>query len=76
MNSAFVYIMSNPNRTTFYIGVTNDMRRRAAEHKSREKKGFTAKYNLIDLVYYEWHDRIVDAIAKEKRLKLWHGSGS
>ncbi|WP_197735963.1 tRNA glutamyl-Q(34) synthetase GluQRS [Arabiibacter massiliensis] len=70
-NDYSVYIMSNPRRTVLYIGVTNDLERRVAEHKSHAYKGFTDQYNATDLVYHETCGRIDDAIAREKQLKGW-----
>jgi putative endonuclease len=69
---AFVYIMSNKNRTTFYIGVTNNLERRVIEHKGLKGSAFTRKYKLIDLVYYEEISGITMAIKREKQLKNWH----
>ena len=66
-----VYIMSNPRRTVLYVGMTNDLERRVAEHKSHAIKGFTDRHNATDLVYYETCGRIDDAIAREKQLKGW-----
>ena len=71
LRNAFVYIMSNKNRTTFYIGVTNDLERRVREHRAGGSV-FTSKYNLFDLVYFEIISDIVTAIAREKQLKRWH----
>ena len=67
----YVYIMSNKSRSTYYIGVTNNLCARSAQHKSGEGSGFTKKYNCHDLIYYEFHDCIVAAIAREKQLKKW-----
>ncbi len=72
MKEAFVYIMSNKNRTATYIGVTNDIERRVMEHKSGEIKGFTSRYKLFDLVYVEHFLGIKQAIEREKQLKNWH----
>ena len=72
MRKGFVYIMSNKNRTTFYIGVTNAIKRRVLEHKTRKGSVFTSKYNLIDLVYYEIIEGIEECIQREKQLKNWH----
>jgi putative endonuclease len=58
--------------TTFYIGVTNNLERRVAEHKSGEGSIFTSKYNLDYLVYYEMITDIKTAIKREKQLKRWH----
>ncbi len=67
----YVYFVSNKNRTTFYVGVTNSIARRANEHAAGRGSGFTAKYNCHDLVYYESFQRIEEAIAREKQLKNW-----
>jgi len=71
MNSAYVYIMSNIARTTFYIGVTKNLNRRVWQHKQGKGSRFTAKYNCIILLYAEEHGTISDAIEREKRLKNW-----
>lgn len=68
----FVYILTNKNKTTLYIGVTNDLKRRLHEHKNNENKSsFTKRYNCFYLIYYEQFSRIVEAIAREKELKGW-----
>ena len=72
MKKGFVYIMSNYKRTTFYIGVTNSLQRRVPEHKQGCIPGFTQRYRLKYLVYYEVHDSMWRAIAREKQLKNWH----
>jgi len=64
--------MSSSNKSTIYIGVTNDLERRVYEHKNKMVKGFTQKYNCVNLVYYEVHNQIVDAIYREKQLKNWN----
>ena len=71
VNVYSVYIMSNARRTVLYIGVTSDLARRVAEHKSHAFKGFTDRYNVTELVYCESCGRIEDAIAREKQLKGW-----
>lgn len=67
----YVYITSNPGKTTFYIGVTNNLYRRLAEHyENRGKAGsFAGKYYCYNLLYYEEVQFIQDAIAREKELK-------
>ena len=70
--SSYVYILSNKNRTTFYIGVTNEIRRRVLEHKAGIGSKFCYKYNLTDLLFYRKFDSIEEAIANEKRYKNWH----
>ena len=54
-----------------YIGVTNDLKRRVREHKSEQISGFTQKYHVRKLVYFEEYSSITDAIAREKQLKKW-----
>jgi len=71
LTNAFIYIMSNKGRTTFYIGVTNNLERRVREHRSGAGE-FTSRYNLYELVYYEIITDIRSAIMREKRLKRWH----
>jgi putative endonuclease len=56
---------------TLYVGVTNDLSRRVYEHKSKQTKSFTSKYNVTRLVWYEAYERIDEAIAREKALKKW-----
>lgn len=72
MKEGFIYIMSNKNRTTLYIGVTSDLERRVLEHKSGKGSAFTSKYKLTDLVYYERIMGMQNAIDREKQLKNWH----
>ncbi len=67
-----VYIMTNCNNTTFYIGVTSNLQKRIWEHKNKVVEGFTKKYNINKLVYYEITDSIESAIIREKQLKNWH----
>ena len=71
MKSYFVYIASNRYRTVFYTGMTNDLRRRIAEHKSGTGSRFTAQYRVRDLLYFEEHRQVADAIAREKEIKGW-----
>ena len=68
---AFVYFMTNKYNNVLYIGVTNNLVRRVAEHKAHVNKGFTDKYNCEKLVYYEDCQRIDYAIEREKKLKKW-----
>ncbi len=71
MNTYFIYILSSPNKSVLYIGVTNYLQRRIAEHKSKMFEGFSKKYNCTDLVYFEKHNQIEKAILREKQLKKW-----
>jgi putative endonuclease len=65
----YTYIMANRYNNVLYIGVTNDLKRRAYEHKGNEVKGFTAKYKVNKLVYFEAFEDINDAISREKQIK-------
>lgn len=67
----FVYLLTNANRTVLYIGVTNDLARRIEEHQSGERPGFTQRYRLNRLVYYELYPDARAAIEREKQLKGW-----
>lgn len=67
---AWIYMLTNKNHTTLYVGVTNDLGVRVREHKSKHNpKSFTARYNVDRLIYYEGFDSIVEAIATEKYIK-------
>lgn len=72
MNQCYTYILTNKYNEVFYIGVTNDLVRRIYEHKNKLQEGFTKKYNLTKLVYYEIHQDIKEAIIREKQIKNWH----
>ena len=65
----FIYILSNKSRTVFYTGVTNDLTKRVYEHRNNLTKGFTSKYNVKDLLYYEIFRDINLAISREKQIK-------
>ena len=68
--SAWVYILTNKNHTTLYVGMTNSLEARVWEHKIKyDPKSFTAHYNIDRLIYYEGFDSIVAAIAREKYIK-------
>ena len=67
-----IYIMTNYLETSLYIGVTSNLQKRVWEHKNKVVKGFTEKYNVNKLVYYELTDSIETAINREKQLKRWH----
>ncbi len=65
----YVYILTNKNNTVLYTGVTNDLKRRVHEHKTKLLEGFTKKYNVDKLVYYEIFEDSYHAIAREKQIK-------
>ena len=71
MKSYYVYILTNRHNGALYIGVTNDIRRRIAEHGERIEKSHTAKYVITTLVYYEETTDVQAALAREKQLKNW-----
>ncbi len=67
----YIYILTNKTNNVFYIGITNDLSRRMFEHKNKIVEGFTKKYNLKKLVYYEVTNDVESAIRREKQLKNW-----
>ena len=67
-----VYIMASKRNGTLYTGVTSDLARRAWEHQQGLVEGFTKRYNVHLLVYYEYHPDMYSAIAQEKRIKKWN----
>ena len=71
MQGGFVYIVTNERNGILYVGVTNDLLRRAYEHREGIIKGFTQRYALKRLVYYEQYDDIRTAIQREKTMKHW-----
>ena len=70
----YVYILANRTHTTLYIGVTNDLLRRVYEHRAEVVPGFTARYHVDRLVYYEVFGSAYEAISREKALKGWRRS--
>lgn len=68
---SYVYLLTNKHNNVLYTGVTNNLIRRVHEHKAKLVKGFTQKYNVDRLVYYEVCENIVVAIELEKRIKGW-----
>ena len=67
----FVYALTNESRSVLYIGLTNDLYRRMCEHRNETVEGFTKRYHVHKLVYFEEYQSITDAIAREKQLKGW-----
>ncbi len=70
-DNAYIYFLTNTYNNVLYVGVTNDLVRRIAEHKAKVNKGFTYKYNCDKLVCFESYILMTDAIAREKQLKNW-----
>lgn len=72
MKGGFVYVISNSHNTVLYTGVTNNLLRRIQEHKtSLNPDSFASKYHVHRLLYYEYFERIQDAIYREKQIKKW-----
>ncbi|MCG2713463.1 MAG: GIY-YIG nuclease family protein [Candidatus Omnitrophica bacterium] len=67
----YVYILTNTNNTVLYTGVTSNLVKRVYEHKNKEVRGFTEKYNLHKLIYYEIFEDMINAIMREKQIKGW-----
>ena len=72
MKYYYVYILASKRRGTLYIGVTNDLIRRIYEHKNGLVEGFTKRYKVYNLVYYQQCEDIESVIQREKHLKAWH----
>ena len=70
--NCWIYIITNKSNSTLYIGVTSNLVKRIYEHKNHIVKGFSSKYNLNKLIYYEQYEQIEEAILREKRLKKWN----
>ena len=74
MKRPAVYILASRRNGTLYVGVTSDLVKRVYEHKNDLADGFTKKYKVHDLVYYELHEDMLAAIAREKQIKKWERS--
>ena len=70
--NSYVYILCSKRNGTLYIGVTSDLIKRIWQHKNKVVEGFTKKYNVDRLVYYELTEDVESAINREKQLKRWH----
>ena len=71
MPDAWFYILASKRNGTLYCGSTDDISRRVKEHKDLRYKGFTSRYGVTMLVYFEHHDLLMDARAREYRVKKW-----
>ncbi len=67
----YVYLLTNWNDKVIYVGMTNDLQRRLYEHKNKSVRGFTSRYNVNKLVYFEHTTYVLEAIAREKEIKKW-----
>jgi putative endonuclease len=67
----YVYLLTNWDDKVIYVGMTNDLERRLCEHKNKVFRGFTSKYNVKKLVYFEHTTDVLQAIAREKEIKKW-----
>ena len=71
MKQYYVYLMASKKKGTLYTGVTNDLQKRVWEHKNNKIEGFTKRYGVHNLVYYEKYNDVVSAITREKQIKAW-----
>ncbi|MFQ6703031.1 MAG: GIY-YIG nuclease family protein [Alphaproteobacteria bacterium] len=71
-SGGYVYILTNKPMGTLYIGSTTDLVGRIWQHKNKAIPGFTSKYNIDKLVYYEWHDSLNNMVLRERQLKKWN----
>jgi len=67
-----VYLLASKRNGTLYVGVTSDLVKRVWEHKNDQAEGFTKRYRVHELVYYELHEDMVSAITREKQIKKWN----
>jgi len=72
MEKAYIYIMSNKNRTVLYVGFTSDLKRRILQHRNKRGADFTKRYSVFDLLYFEEFSTKYDARKREHQLKNWH----
>ena len=70
-SGGWVYILTNKKMGTLYVGSTSDLIGRVWQHKNKAIPGFTSKYNVDKLVYYEWHNRLDDMVKRERQIKDW-----
>lgn len=72
MEEYWCYILANKSNSVLYVGMTNNLKRRVAEHKEGSGSSFTTKYNVNRLLYFDGFQTAVQAISREKQLKNWH----
>ncbi|MEX2583414.1 MAG: GIY-YIG nuclease family protein [Gemmatimonadota bacterium] len=68
----YIYILASARNRTLYIGVTSDLLRRVWEHRNNVHEGFTKRYGVHSLVYFEAHTELLQAIGREKQMKRWN----
>ena len=73
-SGGYIYILASKKNGTLYIGSTSNLINRVWEHKNKLLRGFTSKYGVDKLVYYEWYDRLEDMVIRERQLKKWKRS--
>jgi len=71
MENYYVYLLTNWNNKVMYVGMTNNLERRLYEHKNKLVNGFTKKYNINKLVYFEETSDVYEALSREKEIKKW-----
>ena len=71
MDKYYIYILTNKNHTVLYVGMTNNLKFRLEQHQSKENQGFTRKYNVHKLIYFEKTQYVNNAIRREKQIKSW-----
>ena len=71
MQEYYVYILASKKNGTLYVGMTEDIGKRTVRHKGRRANEFTAKYDVLKLVYYEMHNSLEEAVKREKQIKRW-----
>jgi len=72
MREYYVYILASKRNGTLYVGMTEDIAKRVIRHKGRQANEFTAKYDVLKLVYYERHKSLEEAVKREKQVKKWN----
>jgi putative endonuclease len=71
MQEYYVYILASRRNGTLYVGMTEDIAKRVVRHKGRQANEFTAKYDVLKLIYYETHKSLEEAVKREKQIKKW-----
>ncbi len=72
MHRYYVYILTNKNHSVLYVGFTNNLKRRLKEHRLKSNSGFTGRYNVHKLIWFETSSYVINSIKREKQLKKWN----